>query len=189
MIAIVAMDIRGGIGKFGVLPWNIPSEMKFFTQITKKTLHPNLRNAVIMGRTTYESIGKPLRDRHNIVLSNTIHGDFPQDNLYFMKTPRVIPDTENTFVIGGKQVYDIFIQQCDILYVTSIKYDYQCDTFFTIPPNFTLDQSFTTHHTAIDYSTGKTVHYSHLRYVRQKHELLHMFQIHQPPPGFAPLSL
>lgn len=63
---IVAADINNGIGKNGKLPWNIPDDLRIFRTITTNS-------TVIMGRKTWESLPvKPLKNRHNIVISNTL---------------------------------------------------------------------------------------------------------------------
>ena len=62
---IVAIDEKNGIGKKGTIPWYIPEDLKYFSRLTKG----NGNNAVIMGRKTYESIGKALPKRKNLVLT------------------------------------------------------------------------------------------------------------------------
>jgi len=76
---IVAVDEKGGIGKNNTLPWHLPDDLKRFAKLTKG----NGNNAIIMGRKTYESIGKPLPGRVNIVMSQTI-------------TPHTMDDDTNT---------------------------------------------------------------------------------------------
>lgn len=69
---VAACGPRLGIGKNGQLPWNLPKEMKHFARMTTDTTDASLRNAVIMGRKTWESIPakfRPLRRRLNVVLS------------------------------------------------------------------------------------------------------------------------
>lgn len=75
MNLIVAMDDRGGIGRNGNLPWDLPAEMARFTKLTTLTTNRGNKNAVIMGRKVWESIPpkfRPLKNRLNVVLSRKV---------------------------------------------------------------------------------------------------------------------
>lgn len=133
---IVAMDLNNGIGIENKLPWHIPQDMKRFKELTTN-------NVVVMGRKTYESIGKDLPDRKNIVLtsgtiderSNAITLNNINGVLLFAKTYK--EKGMNTFIIGGQQVYEQFIDYADRIYLTLIHREYECDTFF---PNISNNQ-------------------------------------------------
>lgn len=125
---IAAIDEKRGIGKNRHLPWHIPEDLKRFKQITKG--HP-----VIMGRKTFESIGKPLSDRTNIILSqnpNLKIQSFKAVNslLEAMEFAKNSPGSNEVFIIGGQQVFNSAISLADKIYLTKVKGDFGCDTFF-----------------------------------------------------------
>lgn len=128
MDLIVARDCLGGIGKGGELPWpRLSNDMRWFREKT-------IGKTVVMGKTTWESLGKrPLKDRHNIVITH--HPDLVfEDNVEFMSIEGFLErDNEDTVVIGGSILYNQLIDKCEILYVTEVLGSYGCDTFFTIP--------------------------------------------------------
>lgn len=138
-----------GIGFNNKLPWGkIPKDMLHFKNVTTKVNDPSKRNAIIMGRRTYESIGKrELSDRKNIMLSKSSYGDGVFSELdmaleYCSKNK----DIENIFIIGGQQIYEKALNHplCNKIYVTEInnmsvgsETQIICDTFFPIlPKNF-----------------------------------------------------
>lgn len=132
---IVAVDRSNGIGKEGSLPWSLPGDLAYFRELTSKTRDASRRNAVIMGRKTWESIPekfKPLKSRLNIVLSRSFADEANHKNdsgtanlaataKKFELTPGVLSasslshamdivtsmssELETVFVIGGGQVY------------------------------------------------------------------------------------
>lgn len=109
---IVACTIDGGIGNGNRLPWDIPTEMKKFRNITIKTKCPTKKNAVIMGRRTWESMGeKMLKGRYNIVLSTTLitdeaNGLIVRKNFDEALIACRVMGAETIFVIGGSKVYN-----------------------------------------------------------------------------------
>lgn len=124
LIAIAAMSSNRVIGRAGQLPWHYPEDLQFFKRTT-------LGHPILMGRTTFESIGRPLPGRQNIVLSRTLP---EQDRLSVIRNiedlPRVCPEDSTVFVIGGAQVYEALLPQCAGLYLTWIKANHEGDTFF-----------------------------------------------------------
>jgi dihydrofolate reductase len=149
---VVATDLNRGIGLKGDLPWRLKGDLAYFRDLTSKTLDPNKKNAVIMGRTTWDSIPekfRPLPNRLNIVLSNRLAkgsligaevANSLQDALLIAEKNEV----ENCFVIGGGKVYQesILLPECQIIYITEILENFSCDTYF--PPfkeNFKLQSS------------------------------------------------
>lgn len=126
LIAIVAMSSNRVIGKDGGLPWHFSEDLKFFKRTTMG--HP-----ILMGRATFESIGKPLPGRQNIVLSRTMA---PREGVTVIRAvaelAQVCPEAEQVFVIGGAQVFAALLPQCDGLYLTWIDQPFDGDTF--LPP-------------------------------------------------------
>ena len=110
---IVALDKNRCIVKNGKLPWNDTEDLAHFKKVT-------MGHTVIMGRKTYDSIGKPLSGRRNIVISSdktlkikgcTVINSFQQANT-------IINESGKTFIIGGSSLYEYFIGKCEILYLT-----------------------------------------------------------------------
>ncbi len=122
---IAAMTKDGVIGKGNALPWNIPDELKNFRKLTQG--HP-----IIMGSRTFESIGRPLPNRHNIVLGAP---DLQIENVDVCHSVQQAlsiaqADTKDIFVIGGAYTYAQFLPIADFLYLSYIKQNYQGDVFF-----------------------------------------------------------
>lgn len=147
---IVAVSENNGIGKDGKLPWNVPEDMEFFKKITTTVINPEKSNIIIMGRKTFESIGKkPLKQRFNICVSKTL---CKED--YKKYTNVEIVDSfeealelsvelsgticEKVFVIGGLQLYNVALchKRCYEIICNEIKGNYDCDTFF---PKINMD--------------------------------------------------
>ena len=129
MISIIAaIDDKRGIGLKGNLPWHLSEDLKRFKDITKG-------HSVIMGRNTFESIGKTLPDRNNIVI--TQDANFTAEGVTIVNSIEDALDETGggeIFVIGGAQIYNQTIELADKLYLTQVEGDFNCDTFF---PDFT----------------------------------------------------
>jgi len=136
---IVAADQNRGIGKNNQLPWRIPTDLKYFRDLTSGTPVPEVRNAVIMGRKTWESIPpsyRPLKDRVNVIL--TRNGDYTLpdgvwkadslDAALALLSDRTI---DRVFVIGGAEIYGqaMVHERCGLLYLTEVRHKFDCDTF------------------------------------------------------------
>lgn len=141
--AIVAADLDNGIGKDGDLPWHLPPDMKHFRELTTG----DGRNAVIMGRKTWQSIPdkyRPLPDRRNIVLTRDDSFALPDGVLRaatFNEALRHAFGCKYAFVIGGASVYEAAfnIPYCHAVHVTRVKTTFDCDTFLPALDNFTLE--------------------------------------------------
>ena len=97
LIAVVAMDPNRLIGRDGSLPWHLPEDLAFFKKTT-------LGHPVLMGRKTFESIGRPLPKRRNIVLTRDRSWSHP--GVEVIHSPDEIPDLDgDIFVIGGAEIY------------------------------------------------------------------------------------
>jgi dihydrofolate reductase len=144
---IVAKSENNVIGNNNSLLWYIPEDLKYFKNITKN-------NIVVMGRKTFESIGKPLSNRINIVLSRKYElYDISKEynNLYFVdsfdalfKFINSFKNNKEIFIIGGSMIYDYFIKNelYDKIYMTQLKNIFTGDTYF---PNIEI----TTHNKKI----------------------------------------
>lgn len=125
MINIVAAVSKNRvIGNNGKLPWSLPEDMKFFTKTTNS--YP-----VVMGRKTFESIGRPLKNRINIIL--TRNENYKKENcIIYNNIEDVVKEfgEENLMVIGGEKIYDQFLPYADKMYITYIDEDFDGDTFF-----------------------------------------------------------
>lgn len=121
---IVAMDKNRLIGDGKKIPWHLPADFAYFKETTTGHL-------IIMGRATFESIGRPLPNRKNIVLTR---GDFSHEGVEvahsFDEARALAKDSDEVFVIGGAQVYTQALPTADRLYITFIEGVFTGDTFF-----------------------------------------------------------
>ncbi|WP_071394471.1 dihydrofolate reductase [Bacillus tuaregi] len=122
---IVAMDQNRVIGKDNQLPWHLPADLKFFKKVTMG--HP-----IVMGRNTYESIGKPLPGRDNIIV--TRNQDYSQDGCTVIHSiedlKQFADDDEEVFIIGGAELFNATFPLAKRLYITKIKDTFAGDTYF-----------------------------------------------------------
>ncbi len=134
-IIVVNVDANLGIGKDGGMPWHIPEDLKWFKACTTHASEGK-QNAVIMGRTTYESIPekfRPFSDRINVVLSRkktNIPGALVASSLD--EAYKLVPQAERCFIIGGGSVYAQAIEDPRVteMFITHQDISYDCDTFF-----------------------------------------------------------
>ncbi len=132
IIAIVAVDQRGAIGKGGKLPWHYSADMKFFRETTTG-------NACVMGYRTWLTLKKPLKDRLNVVLSRQSQIE-PQDFLLVLRDLNSVLSLTNylrcdLFVMGGEQVYRAFLPHIDKWIVTEVPLTVEgADAF--VPENY-----------------------------------------------------
>lgn len=121
---IVAVADNGVIGDKNALLWHISEDMRFFKRTTSG--HP-----VIMGRKTYDSLGRPLPNRTNVVISRTvkdIEGCTVVGSLE--EAIALFPAEEEIFVIGGAQIYALALERADRFYLTRVHHCYEGDTSF-----------------------------------------------------------
>lgn len=117
--AIVATDEHNAIGKNNQLPWHLPEDLKFFKRTT-------MGKPVLMGRKTYESMGKPLPGRLNIVLSRQADLNLPEGVRLVNELQSAIQQLEaegidEAFVIGGGKIFEEAMPLVDRLYLTEVK--------------------------------------------------------------------
>lgn len=121
---IVCFDKNNGIGKNGKLAWSIKSEMEHFRNTT-------LNKTVVMGRKTFESIGKLLPNRKNIILSRD--EKYKVDGAYVssdIELPIRLSKQEDVFIIGGKEIYEYYIDFVDEIIISKLDKSYNCDIFW-----------------------------------------------------------
>lgn len=124
---IVAVSANGVIGSDGALPWHLPDDFKHFKAVT--TGKP-----VIMGRKTFESIGKALPDRLNIVLTRS--NNFSADGVSVAASPEsalaLAGDAAEIMIIGGSEIYALFLPMAGRVYLTRVDAVVDGDTVFPV---------------------------------------------------------
>lgn len=122
---IAAMDRNRLIGNDNQLPWHLPADFAHFKSVT-------MGKPIIMGRKTFESIGKPLPGRTNIVLSRNpdIHFDGVVCVSNFEQAVAVVPDAEEIMIIGGSAIYEMLLPQVNRMYLTYVDAGFEGDAWF-----------------------------------------------------------
>lgn len=128
---IAAITDNGIIGRDNALPWHLSDDLRRFKALT-------LGHPVIMGRLTYESMGRPLPGRHNIVLSRTpgFAADGVEVHRSLGNALAVVADAEIAFILGGRRLFDDALAVADRLYVTRVHAEIAGDVYF---PDLVLD--------------------------------------------------
>ena len=119
---IAALDRNRVIGRDGKLPWHISEDLKRFKRLTKG-------HVVLMGRKTYESLGKPLPDRRNVVVSSRAIPDV-ESYRSLAEALRALKDENTVFIIGGGEVFRQALPIVDGLHLTIVDGEHEGDTFF-----------------------------------------------------------
>lgn len=153
---IVAMSLNRVIGVNNSLPWRLSEDLKHFKSLTSG-------NTIIMGRKTYESIGKPLPNRRNIVISRNVNTSYEGvEVVHSLDDAFTISKNDNNiFVIGGSNIYEQALDRVDILYITEIKKNFLGDVFF---PELEKDQWKEL--SREDHETSEGLEFSFLSYQR-----------------------
>ena len=143
---ILAADLKNGIGIKGKLPWQLPGDMKHFRYTTIKTENDQYRNMVLMGRITWDSLPlnrRPLKARKNVVVTKNKDFKAGEGVTVVHSIEQAIQAADDRvadiFVIGGAKIFEEFMkkQRVDGIYLTRIKKEFKCDTFFPkIPKSF-----------------------------------------------------
>ena len=125
---ICAISKNNVIGNENKLPWSISEDLKRFKELTSN-------NWIVMGRKTFDSIGRPLPNRKNIVLSK--NKSLIIDSVEVFDSPADVIDyhkknseQKDLFVIGGTYIYELFFEYCEYLYITFVDKEYLGDAFF-----------------------------------------------------------
>ena len=141
---IVAVSQNNVIGRENRLPWHIPEDFAWFKRHTSG--HP-----VLMGRKTFESIGKPLPDRKNVVITRnrefTAHGVFVFHSLHDALHSLQAEGHSEIFIIGGHQVFRDTIDMVDRIYLTRVLRDYDGDVYMPAIPEGDFSVVFEEKHT------------------------------------------
>ncbi|UJF34429.1 dihydrofolate reductase [Paenibacillus hexagrammi] len=122
---IFAMDRNGAIGKDNKLPWHLPADLQFFKRVT-------MGHTILMGRKTYESIGKPLPGRKNVIL--TQNREFQAEGCAIVHTVQEVKEQwkdEDLYVIGGAEIFRLLLADADRMYITYINHEFEADSYFT----------------------------------------------------------
>lgn len=122
---IVAHDKNRVIGYENTMPWHLPGDLKYFKETT-------MAKPMIMGRKTFESIGRPLPGRRNIVI--TRNKDYQHEGIEVVSSLeealKLADEAEEIMIIGGEQIFKLALPIADRLYVTLIDHEFQGDTYF-----------------------------------------------------------
>ncbi|MBN8190659.1 dihydrofolate reductase [Bacillus sp. NTK074B] len=125
MISFIwAMDQNQLIGKDNGLPWRLPEDLKFFKRTTNG-------HGIVMGRKTFDSIGKPLPHRDNVIL--TRNTSFQREGCMVLHSVEEVVKwseerDDEIFIVGGREIYKQFIPLVEKLYVTEIHHEFEGDT-------------------------------------------------------------
>ena len=155
---IVAVDENNGIGKDNKLPWHLPADLKHFKALT--TGHP-----IIMGRKTFESIGKALPNRRNILISR--QADYFAEGVSVVSSLdeafSICKTDDESFVIGGAEIFKYALSLANILYLTVIHHEFDVDTFF---PEITKKDWIEAESTTHEPDEKNIYPYTFVKYVR-----------------------
>ncbi len=150
---VVAYDKNKAIGLNGKMPWDIPGELKRYRELTTG-------NVIIMGRKTYEAVGRPLPNRINIVITTTV--DEIEGCLIARSLEEAITlaGDRDIYISGGAKVYEASLPFVEKMYITEIDAEYEADTFF---PDF--DENLFIKETGETYYEEET--YTYVTYTRK----------------------
>jgi dihydrofolate reductase len=141
LILVVAVDAQRGIGVNNTLPWRLPEDLAHFKRVTSG--HP-----IIMGRKTFDSIGRPLPNRRNIVITRN-----PQwrhdgvEAVTSLDAAIALAGDAPAYIIGGAQIFAASMARADQVIATEIDHTFKCDTFFPpLDPATWTETARETHH-------------------------------------------
>ena len=121
--AIAAMSLNRVIGKDNTIPWHIPRNWKWVKERTNGQI-------VVMGRKTFDSIGKPLPNRENIVLSRTLKERPEVRVIRDLAEIESLETDKEIWIFGGEEVYRQALPHCDEIFLTVVNREVEGDTFF-----------------------------------------------------------
>ena len=155
---VVATDSNNGIGINNTLPWHLPEDLAHFKRMTSG--HP-----IIMGRKTFDSIGRPLPNRRNIVITRNAEWQHAGvEAVTSLDAAKALVGDNQAFIIGGAQIYTDTVGQVDRLIVTKIDKSFDCDAFFpAIDPKLWQETAREQHHSEANGYDYAYVTYERIR--------------------------
>lgn len=122
---VVAISENNAIGKDNQLLWHLPADLKHFKEITSGS-------TIIMGRKTYDSIGRPLPNRRNIVITRSLDLQIPNvEVVHTLESALSLCDDEKeVFIIGGAEIYKNALPTANKIHLTTVHQNYDADVFF-----------------------------------------------------------
>ena len=127
IIMIAAVAENNALGKNNDLVWHLPNDFKRFKSLTTN-------HHIIMGRKTFESFPKPLPNRVHVVI--TRQNDYQPEGCIVVdsieKAIAICPENEDSYIIGGGEIYNLGLPYTDIIEVTKVHHTFEADTFFPI---------------------------------------------------------
>ena len=155
---VVAIDAQRGIGVDNQLPWHLPADLAHFKRVT-------LGKPIVMGRKTFDSIGRPLPGRRNIVITRNPDWSHPGVEVALsLEAAIALLGGEPASIIGGAQVFTEAMAVATRMIVTEIDHVFRCDTFFPpIDPAVWVETARETH-----FSEGDGFGYAFVTYERKE---------------------
>ncbi len=157
---IVAKATNNIIGRDNDLPWHLPEDLQYFKKIT-------MGKPILMGRRTFESIGRVLPGRINVVITKDKEFIYDDVSIYHSieDTLEALSLFKEVFIIGGESCYQQFLEYTDRLYITQINRDFEGDTYF---PEIQLDDWIEIIRKDFPETKERNFSYSFLIYERNK---------------------
>ncbi|KKI54342.1 Dihydrofolate reductase [Staphylococcus equorum subsp. equorum] len=154
---LVAHDQQRVIGVDNTLPWHLPNDLKHVKKLSTN-------NTLVMGRATFDSIGKPLPNRRNVVLTrNKAFQHEGVDVIHFMDDIFDLPG--HVFVFGGQSLFEAMIDKVDDMYITVIEDKFDGDTFF---PPYTFEDWEVESSVKGELDDKNTIPHTFLHLIRKK---------------------
>lgn len=157
---IAAMDENRLIGKDNALPWHLPADLAFFKQTT-------MGKPILMGRKTFESIGRPLPGRRNIIISRDPHYQVEGCDICdsIDSAMAIVMDQDEAMLIGGSSLYAQTIERAERLYITEIHAQFEGDAWFPVIDPAQWLESWREDH---QNDAKNPYYYSFVKYSRRK---------------------
>lgn len=155
---ICGMDENRLIGSQNTLPWHLPADMAYFKKTT-------MGKPLLMGRKTYESIGKPLPGRRNIIISRDTdyHADGCEVSGSIHAALQQVKNQPEAMLMGGASLYEQTIELADCLYITEIHHQFEGDAWFPVIENNDWKEIWREDHAADERNQFP---YSFVKYLR-----------------------